>query len=422
MRSAARLTLALGLGAALLAAEVGSDASAASEPILRTVTHDVGTGVTRRDTFHRRASLLEARAARPGYLPDSAFEADEIPTPRKVFGADDREPVYDTDLYPWSTVAKVISTFPDGLVAEGSAVMVGPYQALTAGHVVYDEGHGGWARDVEVLPGYDLGFAPFGSHTADEILSFAGFIDDGDYAYDFALLELDADAGESTGWLGISARGDADLLDNLMNTAGYPGDLEDGEGMWYAADFADDVDAGSIYLNGTLDAAQGQSGSGVWLRDGGERYVVGVVSTETRNFNVAARITDEVFDTLDGWLGGTPTSGGPSDGGGLPDGTDYYAPIAIPAKLSGRLVPDEQVQYQFRIDQPMQALKFRLRGQRFRGFALVVRPDGSTFQLLPRLWYKTIENQPQLGQWRIIVKNRPDAGRSRRFKLNIKVK
>ena len=51
-----------------------------------------------------------------------------------------------------------------------------------------------------------------------------------------------------------------------------------------------------------------------------------------------------------------------------------------------------------------------------------VRPDGSTFKLLPRRSYKTIENQPQLGEWLLLVKNRPDARRSRRFKVKLKVK
>jgi V8-like Glu-specific endopeptidase len=329
--------------------------------------------------------------------------------------------VIETELYPWSTVAKVIATFPDGLVAEGSGAMVGPYQALTAAHVVYDDLHGGWATDVLVLPGYDLGRAPFGSYTAEEIRAFAGFVDDRDYDYDFALLELDADAGDLTGWLGLAARSDFELLDGLQNTAGYPGDLEDGEGMWYAADYAATVDATAIYLNGMLDAARGQSGSAVWMREGDARFVVGVVSTETRSYNVAARITDEVFDTLDAWLGGEP-SGNQPPGGGIPDGVDYWEPVQIPTKLAARLAPDAEVRYQFTISSPLSKMKLRLRGQRFRGFALVVRPDGSTFKLLPRLWYKTIENQPQLGQWLVLVKNRPDAGRSRRFKLNIKVK
>jgi V8-like Glu-specific endopeptidase len=421
MRFAARLSLVLGLGALLLTAGPSTPADAGGEPALRTVTHDVATGVTRRDTSRRSGDRLQALRGRTGHLPAHVRDADELPSPRKVFGGDDREPVMDTELYPWSTVAKVVSTFPDGLVSEGSAVMVGPYQALTAAHVIYDDLHGGWASDVEVLPGYDLGFAPFGSYVAQEILSFTGFIDDGDYAYDFALLELDADAGEQTGWLGLAVRADNELLDGLSNTAGYPGDLENGEGMWYAADFAADVDATSIYMNGTLDAANGQSGSGVWLREGDERYVVGILSTETRSHNIAARITDDVFDTIDEWLGGDTTNDGSNDGS-PPDGTDYWQPIQIPTKLTGRLMPDEEVRYQFRVDEPLQKIKFRLRRKRFRGFVLVVRPDGSTFKVLPRLPYRVVENQPQLGQWLLIVKNRVDAGRSRRFKVNINVK
>lgn len=414
MRPTLRLTLALGVAAAVLAVDAAPRAVAADAAGLVAVTHDVGTGTTRRDTPRRGAGI---RSARSGYLPAHARDADELPSPRKVFGGDDREPVDDTELYPWSAVAKVIATFPDGLVAEGSAAMVGPYQALTAAHVVYDDLHGGWAEDVEVIPGYSLGLAPFGRHVAVDIRSFAGFVDDGDYAYDFALLELGSGVGEETGWLGLAARDRTALLDGLLNTAGYPGDLEDGEGMWYAADYAADVDATALYLNGTLDAARGQSGSAVWLRDGDDRLAVGVLSTETRTDNIAARITDDVFDVLDGWLGGSEPPPG-----GIPGGVDYWQPIDIPTKLAARLMPDEEVRYQFQVDAPLRKIKFRLRGQRFRGFGLVVRPDGSTFKLLPRLWYKTLENQPQLGQWLIVVKNRPDAGRSRRFKLNINVK
>ena len=540
MRSVAQITLAASLAASMLLAGGPTEADARTDARtaarnaskLQSVTYEVGTRTERRDTvqrrFSERARALGRALGRRGHRPADVRDDIEMPSVGKIFGGDDREPVFDTEAYPWTTVAKVYATFPDGLLVTGSAVLIGESQALTAGHVVYDSRHGGWATEVEVIPGFDLGFAPFGSVFADEIRSFAGWTDDRDFAFDFALIDLDDTIGDFTGWMGLAARDDTELTDNLINTAGYPGDLDDGEGMWYAADFAASISPTAIGLKGTFDAAQGQSGSGVWLREGDDRVVVGVVSTESRSENVAARITGDVFDVLDAWLDGfegpadlspidvTTTlpfdiSAGRSgtvsfeidnfglrqatvdaaaflddgvggryrlgsisikidaedfvavdvpvtvpadapvgtytvlavvnDSGSVPEsdstnnvaagptvsvspsggsGGDFYEPVTIPAKLRGRLSADAVERYSFFVNDPTKKLKFKLRGQRFRGFAIVVRPDNSTFKLLPRVAFKVIENQPQVGEWLVIVKQRPDAGRSRRYKLNIK--
>jgi len=534
MRTLARLSLAVGLAAVLVGPAPRSQADAAAPSGLQLVTYDVGTHTTSRTTLPSGAAKAGGSGAlRPGHRPATAVDADERPSPRKIFGADDREPVEDTTRYPFSTVAKVFSTFPDGAQFEGSAVLVGRRQALTAGHVVYDADHGGWAEYAEVVIALDRDVAPYGSAFASRLRSFGGFVDDGDPDYDFGLIELDVVVGDTTGWLGLAVRDDATLLGDPVNTAGYPGDLDDGYGMWYAGGFAADVDARTIYMDGVLDAAQGQSGSGVWQRVGDDRYVVGVLSAESPTANLAGRVTQEIFDVVDAWLDGYdgPADLAPSavttslpfrtargatgvvsfeidnfgfrpatflaaayldDGAGhrlllgstdvtvgadrfkaveitarvpadaasgtytvvavvngddavpesdrsnneaegplvlvqpgdgeIPPGTNYWEPVTLPAKLHGRLVPNGESRYTFTISEPLSALKLRLRGPRFLGFALVVRPDGSTFKLLPRRSYKTIENQPQLGEWLLLVKNRPDASRSRRFKVKLKVK
>ncbi len=518
---------AAALALALTLAPARSDAGPTDSPKLQGVTYHVGTRSERRDVVRRSSDahvLAAARAlGRAGFAPDGARDAHERPTAGKIFGADDREPVYDTEAFPWSAVAKVYAHFPDGAAFEGSAVLVGRDQALTAGHVVYDPRHGGWADDVVVVPGFDLGYEPFGEYVAQELRSFAGFVDDRDYDYDIALLGLDARAGDLTGWLGIAVRDDAETFDALLNTAGYPADLDDGEGMWYAADYPYAVDAHAIRLNGTLDAAQGQSGSGVWLREGDARFVVGVVSTETSSANVAARITGDVFDVLDAWLDGFD---GPADlaptavtttlpfdsaagqtgtvsfevdnfgarpavfdvdvlldagvgarpvigsarasvaagdydafevpvaipsgvgagtyrvtvrvnGDGAVPESDYanneargpqvsvaaagsrWQPVELPTVIRDRLSPNGEGRWSFTVSEPREKLVLRLAGAAFTGFAIVVRPDGTTFTLLPRRAYRTIELQPQLGEWRVLVKNRPDAPRPRRFRLKV---
>ncbi len=286
-----------------------ADTSAApNDPRLETVAHAPGSGVTRRPALRERAAGAQGLSRRIGRRPQRADGQREIPEHflelGKIFGDDDREPVDDTEAYPWAAVAKTFSHFPNGEWIEGSAAMVGPDQALTAGHIVYDHDRGGWADEVQVVPGFDLGFEPFGTFFADDLRSLAGWTEQADFDFDIALIELDDDAGDLTGWFGIASRSRQELLDGLLNTAGYPADLDDGEGMWFASDFALDVDDRTISMDRFLDAAGGQSGSGVWLKEGDDRVIVGVLSSETNTANVAVRIADDVFDVLDAWLAG----------------------------------------------------------------------------------------------------------------------
>jgi V8-like Glu-specific endopeptidase len=250
---------------------------------------------------------------RPGLRPSAAPDRDETTfRPRKVFGADDRYPIADPTAYPWSTVCKVISEFPDGSVAEGSAVLIGDRFALTAGHVVFDDAAGGFAEVVEVVPASDGGDAPFGVARAADVTSFSGWTRDGDYDWDFALLRLDAAVGDEAGWLGLAAYSDADLTGLTVNTGGFPGDLDDGAFMFGATGEIERVLPGQLQMRGAMDAAGGQSGSGVWVRreraTGVERYVVGVISTETSTWNQAARVTGDVFDALSAWMDETTGS------------------------------------------------------------------------------------------------------------------
>jgi V8-like Glu-specific endopeptidase len=74
----------------------------------------------------------------------------------------------DNLAYPYTTFAFIRSTFPDGYIATGSGVMVGPNDVLTAAHVVYNGQHGGAETSVTVIPGYDPNplEQPYGSVTA----------------------------------------------------------------------------------------------------------------------------------------------------------------------------------------------------------------------------------------------------------------
>lgn len=242
--------------------------------------------------------------------PDTASSGDREAKPsytasaHKVFGNDDRYPVLDATRYPWSTVCSIESIFPDGSELFASGVLIGPGEVLTAGHAVHDAAAGGWAESVRVIPAYEFGDEPFGFAFAADLRSFEAWTDRQDAEFDLALVELDEDLGFDTGWLGYADETDATLLSSIVNTAGYPTDLDDGEAMWAAQDFLSDVSDAQLFFRGALDASGGQSGSGMWIRDGDDRYVTGVLTYETDTRNEATRLSGARFAFVDAWAQG----------------------------------------------------------------------------------------------------------------------
>ncbi len=118
------------------------------------------------------------------------------PAKQKIFKPDDRFPVLDTAAWPWRVACRVYSIFPDDLAAVGSGILVGPRHVLTAGHVVYDDLDGGRADFVEVAPGYEYGYAPYGYARAVDIKVFRGWEENEDFDYDLALITLNRNIGD----------------------------------------------------------------------------------------------------------------------------------------------------------------------------------------------------------------------------------
>ena len=54
-----------------------------------------------------------------------------------IFGADDRVAVQSgTDTPPLAAFSQVLARFSDGVVTQGSGVMIGPASLLTAAHAI----------------------------------------------------------------------------------------------------------------------------------------------------------------------------------------------------------------------------------------------------------------------------------------------
>lgn len=172
---------------------------------------------------------------------------------------------------------------------QGSGVLVGPNDILTAAHVIYPDG---LADSVSVSPGYDGDDAVYGTYAATETLgypveTYGGRISLEQSTYDMALLHTEEPLGYQFGYMDIDpvySGGDVML-------SGYPGSangaqvtsegsaaerqasLQDGGRQYWTYD---DPEQGS-----------GSSGGPLWVDINGRPTVAGNVSTNSWAYDVS---------------------------------------------------------------------------------------------------------------------------------------
>ena len=223
-----------------------------------------------------------------------------------VIGDDDRREITVTKRYPWRCICSLLIRAADGSNWIGTGRLVGPRILLTAGHCVYIHGRGGWAEQIEVIPGRRGSERPYGSCTATSFWSVRGWTDSRKREFDYAAILLPAECryGEELGWYGFAVRSDDALDGTMVNISGYPGDQPAGTQWFHAKELTDVEDRVLTY---TIDTAGGQSGAPVWIKyaDGG-RYGVGIHTNGHITGNSATRINQAVFDNIKYWKGLVP--------------------------------------------------------------------------------------------------------------------
>ncbi|CAN5388888.1 hypothetical protein BH23CHL1_BH23CHL1_13900 [soil metagenome] len=220
-----------------------------------------------------------------------------------VIGTDERVRISPTNVRPYQSIAYLEAWDDDtGRAFTCTATFIGPKTLLTAAHCLWIDEFGGWPSGVAIAPGKDGDDNPFGVEFADKLWVPNGWKDaTGNSAerfkWDFALVTLaSATPGETVGALGIGVFSGATLQSEDFNpvTSGYPGDKQWGTQWTSTQPSFDKIDA--THLQNSIDAFQGQSGSGVWSANDGR--IAGIVSFETRTKNYALRIDQRVLDGL----------------------------------------------------------------------------------------------------------------------------
>jgi V8-like Glu-specific endopeptidase len=220
------------------------------------------------------------------------------------FIPDDRVRINDTSNYPWSTISKLYITAADSTQFIGSGAIIDEFHVLTCGHCVYLHGYGGWASEVKVVPGKFGPTEPFGHAFATYLRTYPEWTGSAMPQHDWAVITLDRAIGNLTGWMGRKTAAPSDpIYLGTLHTAGYPGDLDFGEYMYYDSDVGELADNFNHWF--WMDTAAGQSGGPIWEEVNGSYYILTINAYEYENgtyANFGTRLNQDKFDQINVWL------------------------------------------------------------------------------------------------------------------------
>ncbi|MFW9819179.1 MAG: trypsin-like peptidase domain-containing protein [Candidatus Thorarchaeota archaeon] len=299
--------------------------------IKSTVGYNVLTNTEEIEYFTNTLNEDSFQNTVPPYLGDNNVNDNSLendgPQISYVFPPDDRVRITDTSTYPWSTIVKLEITAADNSLFIGSGAIIDAYHVLTCGHCVYIHDNGGWVSKVGVIPGKAGPSKPFGVAFATYYRTYNEWIQSESPQHDWAVITLDRTIGNQTGWMGRKTAPPTDpIYTGTLHTAGYPGDLDYGEYMYYNSNFGDRADNYNHWF--WMDTAGGQSGSPVWEEVNGSYYILTVNAYEYEfgvDANFGTRLNQDKFDQINMWIGAdTP----PSNPGGL-DFTIIIVIIAV---------------------------------------------------------------------------------------------
>jgi glutamyl endopeptidase len=233
--------------------------------------------------------LTESDKAIPACCPDRM---------ENICGNDDRVQIYQTTEIPWRWICQLIITAADGAKYRCTGWFIGPHTVMTAGHCVYMHDNGGWAKQIEVIPGMNADSRPFGSQVSTAFRSVVGWTKNKDWNFDYGAIILpNNNLGNKVGWFGFAVLTDSSLNNLLSNNSGYPGDKPFGT-QWFNAGRVTKITDRKFYY--MIDTMGGQSGSPVWRLFNGQRQAIGVHAYGGCP-NSATRITKAVFDNMVAW-------------------------------------------------------------------------------------------------------------------------
>lgn len=119
---------------------------------------------------------------------------EELVSPNMIVDKDERKPVANAQMFPYSAICYVETTFPDAVVT-GTATLVSKNLLITAGHMVYDTRKGGMPLEIKVYPGRNGSFQPSGVGVAyaNGIFAADRWVNNLDISDDWGCIRIDKD-------------------------------------------------------------------------------------------------------------------------------------------------------------------------------------------------------------------------------------
>ncbi|MCB1060003.1 MAG: trypsin-like serine protease [Calditrichaeota bacterium] len=177
------------------------------------------------------------------------------------------EIIDDPSVWPWKAHCKLIMSSSIG-TTHGSGILIDGQYVLTAGHVVYNTDIDEWVNMIEVIPGYDEGYRPYGTAFSSGYLAWTGWTVAHDWNWDMAVIKLNRPVGAITGWYPYSYNTDNNwYFTNTFHSVGYPCPSPfNGIRMNYRYGPFDSANANILYELDTT-AYGCMSGGGVYYRN-----------------------------------------------------------------------------------------------------------------------------------------------------------
>ena len=178
---------------------------------------------------------------------------------------------------------------------------------MTAGHNLYQEKYGGWAKSVQVIPACENEIRPFNIISASKIFTLKDWTTPlGHFpgsSSDLGIISLSEEIGNLAGYFGINTyRQSEKMLTTNIVISGYPGDKENGLVHYGQLDKITRVSNSRFeYL---IDTKRGQSGSPAYTLDRNLELqtispkLLGIHTTGFSSKNSSIRITDSILKSL----------------------------------------------------------------------------------------------------------------------------
>lgn len=238
-----------------------------------------------------------------GYIPQAAqTQQDAGALPNVVIPPDGRYSV-NASQYPYRCIGVLVAFYSNGSSTYGTAYMISPNVAVTAGHCIYDKELLEFPSAMIFYPGASGNgniSDSYGYANAVEAAVSVEWYTSLDDNYDWGVVSFGNNyIGSNCGYLGISYI-DRNPAGRTVTISGYPNEYQFNQ---YAHSGTIQSSSTTYIFNYDVDVTQGQSGAPILYYNSGSWFTLGVHTTEqfyagTVYRNSGARYTSDLYDFL----------------------------------------------------------------------------------------------------------------------------